>query len=85
MKDAQGFPLKRGKEWELLEAEYTLKLESVLKTSDVCMSTNRRKINDRQKKEKTKGMFLNEQGGVRYSTQVERLGCLRACRSLTNS
>lgn len=50
MKDAQGFPLKRGKEWELLEAEYILKLESVLKTSDVYMSTNRRKLMTGKKK-----------------------------------
>lgn len=54
MKDAQGFPLKRGKEWELLEAEYTLKLESVLKTSDVCMSTNRRKLMTGKKRKRPK-------------------------------
>lgn len=52
MKNVQGFSLNKGKKWELLEAECTLKLESVLKISDVYMSSNKRKLMTGKKKKK---------------------------------
>lgn len=44
MKGRQAFPPKRGKKWELLVAECTLKSESAPKMGNVYMSTNKRKL-----------------------------------------